>query len=262
MSKPLIHFAHANGFPAGSYNKLFRFMQDQAHIIALDKFAHDPDFPVSNNWLLQAEELIQFIEKSAKGPVFGIGHSMGSIVTFIAACKRPDLFKQLIMLDPPLVSGRYSLPIKLFKFFGLMHKITPSSLARKRRQEWPLDADLFTMYRGKGIFRHMDLECLKDYLDASIDKTDNCYKLNYSAEIEAELFDNIPDNLDAYKLPENIPLTVMRGEFSEVTKASRISAFVKKNKAIVDEFPRGFHMFPLEQPELCAKILLDMLEEN
>ena len=46
-----IVFAHANGFPAGTYRALFEQWRAAGRTVhALDRFGHDPRFPVSSNW--------------------------------------------------------------------------------------------------------------------------------------------------------------------------------------------------------------------
>ena len=50
--------------------------------------------------------LIDYVERNAGGSaIIGIGHSLGGILTFLAAYRRPELFKGIIMLDPPQLMG-------------------------------------------------------------------------------------------------------------------------------------------------------------
>ena len=45
-----IVFSHGNSFPAGTYNVLLRQLEQQGHTVyAIDKYGHDPRYPVSNN---------------------------------------------------------------------------------------------------------------------------------------------------------------------------------------------------------------------
>ena len=60
-NKPIIHFSHANSFPAASYRQLFEELSKNFQIIAVDRFGHDPDYPVNKNWDNQVQELIKFI---------------------------------------------------------------------------------------------------------------------------------------------------------------------------------------------------------
>ena len=50
MSKEIIHFAHANGFPAKTYTKLFSFLEAKFEINYLERHAHNPIFPVTDGW--------------------------------------------------------------------------------------------------------------------------------------------------------------------------------------------------------------------
>lgn len=45
---PLIVFAHANSFPAATYNLMFRSLRARGFAVkAVDKFGHDPRYPVT-----------------------------------------------------------------------------------------------------------------------------------------------------------------------------------------------------------------------
>ncbi|MBA2606633.1 MAG: alpha/beta hydrolase, partial [Acidobacteria bacterium] len=45
MLKEIIHFAHANGFPAKTYSKLFSYLEEDFEINYLEQHAHNPKFP-------------------------------------------------------------------------------------------------------------------------------------------------------------------------------------------------------------------------
>src|SRR5690606_35226166 len=49
-SRPLIFFSHANSFPAGTYRKLFQQLSPRYRVEALDRYGHDPEFPVTDGW--------------------------------------------------------------------------------------------------------------------------------------------------------------------------------------------------------------------
>ena len=58
MQKAVIHFAHANGFPSGTYNKLFRLLGPEYSIISIDRLGHSAKYPVDDNWVSLTGELI------------------------------------------------------------------------------------------------------------------------------------------------------------------------------------------------------------
>ena len=62
-------------------------------IDAIEKFGHDPKYPVTDNWPHLVEQLADFARervKRAGGPVFLVGHSLGGVVAIRAAVQRPD----------------------------------------------------------------------------------------------------------------------------------------------------------------------------
>ena len=44
-----IFFAHANGFPSGTYGKLFDALAPEYAVAHLSQHGHDPRFPVDDN---------------------------------------------------------------------------------------------------------------------------------------------------------------------------------------------------------------------
>ena len=105
--KPVIHFAHANGVPSKVYQKLFDGLKDEYDIIYVPLLGPDKRYPIDNHWNSLTNQVIDSIVRQANGSkVIGLGHSLGSVLTFQAALKRPELFQQVIMIDPPLIMGK------------------------------------------------------------------------------------------------------------------------------------------------------------
>jgi len=107
--KPIIHFAHANGVPSQVYQKLFDALKDDYDIIYVPLIGPDKRYPITNHWPHLVEQIVDSIVQQAQGrKVIGLGHSLGSVLTLMACYQRPELFSQVIMLDPPLILGKYS----------------------------------------------------------------------------------------------------------------------------------------------------------
>lgn len=94
MIKDIIHFAHANGFPAKTYNKLFSFLAEDFEIGFIERHGHNPKFPVSDNWSFLKDELKEEIQKNYKQPIIGVGHSLGGILHLLVAVENPELYKK------------------------------------------------------------------------------------------------------------------------------------------------------------------------
>jgi Predicted hydrolases or acyltransferases (alpha/beta hydrolase superfamily) len=105
--KPLIHFAHANGVPSRVYQKLFDLLSDEYDVIYVPLLGPDKRYPIDNHWKSLTQQVIDSIVRQANGrKVIGLGHSLGSVLTFQAALQRPELFEQVLMIDPPMIMGK------------------------------------------------------------------------------------------------------------------------------------------------------------
>lgn len=76
----LIVFSHGNSFPAGTYNTVFKSLRARGFTVkAIDKFGHDPLYPVTNNWRNLVQHLADFtrdeVEKAGE-PAYLVGHSL------------------------------------------------------------------------------------------------------------------------------------------------------------------------------------------
>lgn len=262
-NKPKLHFAHANGFPAGCYRKLFGLLEPDFDIFYIEKMAHSPEFPLNDNWESTGDEIIHNIEKHANEPVIGVGHSFGSLSTLQAALKRPDLFSQIIILDPPLVTGVFtSALIYFFKTFGLMDRITPAGISKNRRQEWPSFDETFEYFRKRSLFKYFSDEAIKDYINSAMTlQEDGSVKLHYSVQIECDVFRTMPHNLEFKRTPLPIPSTLIHGDNSDVLKikyAKRLNKF--HGMKLVPT--KGTHLFPMEYPEESAQTIKQVIKDQ
>lgn len=266
MSKTLINFVHANGFPAGSYQTLFNYLPEKYQVISHEKYGHNEQYPVENNWQPLVDELINFVKQQLEihqqEQVINIGHSFGGVISFIAACQQPKLFKGLIMLDPPVVTGGTALAMKLIKKTRLIDKFSPSGKAKVRRTHWPLGTDIAKLFARRQLFKNFDSRCLKDYINHGIIERNKQLELVFSAQVEADIFRNLAENLSSYKDQLKVPASLIYGEQSDVCPHSFFNKFVKLNKSIRLLTTLGGHMFPLEQPEKTAQLIVNSIEKQ
>jgi hypothetical protein len=61
MTQPLIVFSHGNSFPACTYRVMLDAVRARGfRVEAIDKFGHDPRYPVTDNWPHLVQQLTDF----------------------------------------------------------------------------------------------------------------------------------------------------------------------------------------------------------
>lgn len=257
--RPLVIFSHANGFPAGTYRKLFSLLEPQVEVRALDMFAHDPRFPVNDNWSNLASELLAFIKTSLQGqgdrPVYGVGHSMGAVVTFMAAYREPARFRGLIMLDPPIISGWPAYVFQMVKWLGMADRVMPAGKSKYRRVQWPARADTHADFARKKLFAGWDPDCLRDYVECGTELRDGGAHLRFQLASELAVFRTAPSNPHRYLRKLAVPGLVVTGEDSEVALPQHL-AHLQRRHGMVLRTTSGGHMFPMQYPEETARLIL------
>ncbi|MFA3792083.1 alpha/beta fold hydrolase [Aliiglaciecola sp. SL4] len=256
-----IHFAHANGFPAGSYRLLLDSLGQNFEVFAIDKLAHNANFPVVLGWQNQVSELMAFIQEKQAEPCYLVGHSFGAVVSYLTACQYPRMVKGLVLLDPPLITGLTSLLFKSARKLGFGDRLSPAKQAMNRCTSWPKGTNVEDYFKGKALFKDMHPECIADYVGSAVKEMPDEFKLDFDHRVEANIFRTIPLNLERYKLPGNLPAAIITGEKTKVCKNTLIAPFIKKNKLEHLVVKGGGHMFPLEQPQLVATMINDKISQ-
>lgn len=259
MPKEIIHFAHANGFPAKTYKKLFSFLENDFQINYLDRHAHNPKFPVTDGWKFLADELREEIEKRFTQKIIGVGHSLGGILHFLVAVENPEFYKQIILLDAPIISRLSSKGIRIIKTLKLIDRLSPSQITRSRRNIWQSKEEVFEHFDRKPKFAAFDKDVLHDYAEYGTVKTKNGFELFFNPQIEAKIYRTIPHHLPKLREKLKIPAAYIGGTHSLEARLARVS-FMKKYLPFEFQFIEGSHLFPLEKPEITARAIREHIK--
>lgn len=262
MSQPILHFAHANGFPGQSYRVLLEPMQSQWQIKVLDRFGHQPSFPVNSNWQALVDELLQYLDETCGDrPVVGMGHSLGGVVTYMAALKSPKRFSQIILLDPPLMTGIDSLGLKLAKRFGFIDKVTPAGITKGRLSHFTDQTTAVNYFASKRLFKDFHPQALQDYVEFGTEqRSAGGIQLRFSPAVEIAIFRNLADNLTGSHRKLKVPASIIRGESSDLITSQREQR-LRKMGFEIHQVPGG-HMFPLEHPEQTRQCVEKILASS
>jgi len=85
-----IYFAHANGYPPGSYLPIIEGLAANNQVVSyLQRPLWEPTPEVSSikSWHDLADDVIAFFDQNKMKGVVAVGHSLGSVTAFIAAQK-------------------------------------------------------------------------------------------------------------------------------------------------------------------------------
>lgn len=252
MQKDIIHFSHANGFPSLSYHVMLDALSENYDVRWVDQLAHNPDFPVTNNWPYLADELIHYFEENYDRPVIALGHSLGGVISFMVAKQRPDLIKQLILLDSPIADGFGSIALKIAKKIGVMDRITPAGRTEGRQETWDSHEQAVEYFSGKSLFKKVDRRCLQDYVIHGTAPWNNGIKLTFNVDTEISIYRTLPDNLHQGKKCITVPCALLYGSNSNVVGPSRLN-YMKNKVGVYTDKMEGGHLFPLEYPEATAE---------
>ncbi|MBG6072514.1 alpha/beta hydrolase [Polaromonas sp. CG_23.6] len=268
MSKstlPLIIFSHGNSFPASTYGVLFQSLKARGfQIQAIEKFGHDPRYPVTSNWPNLVQQLADFasqeVEKSGQ-PAFLVGHSLGGFLSLMCAARHPQLGGQkvggVLMLDSPVLGGWRAKALSVAKRAKLVGSISPGAISRKRRHQWLGRDEVLAHFRSKKAFACWDEQVLRDYIDHGTHDEGGTAQgqrlLSFDRDVETAIYNTLPDNLE--QLLRSHPLqcssTFIGGRQSAEMKQVGMAMTQKVTQGRIMMLD-GSHLFPMEKPLATA----------
>ena len=273
-----IVFAHANGFPAGTYEPIFALWRARGwRVEAPERFSHDSRYPGTSNWPRLRDQLVDFIVARELAGAMVVGHSLGGLVGLLAACRRPDVLGGLVMLDSPVVAGWRAHSLHMAKRMRLIERVGPGAISRRRRHEWPSREAVRAHFAAKAAFARWDPRMLDAYVHAGFDEaaaepahdpgddggaadTPRRIVLGIPREVETRIYNTLPHHVPALlrKHPPRCPVGFIAGTRSTEMRQAGAAA----SRALAGERWRwidGTHLYPMERPEDTALLVLELL---
>ncbi|MBX3611089.1 MAG: alpha/beta hydrolase [Hydrogenophaga sp.] len=272
----MILFSHANSFPAATYQSLFRSLRARGHTVrAVDRFGHDPRYPVTSNWPHLVQQLADFADAEmarAGQPAYLVGHSLGGFLSLMCAARHPVLGGQrvlgVLLIDSPVLGGWRARTLELIKRTQLVGAVSPGRVSQRRRDRWPDAAAALAHLQHKRAFAHWDPQCLRDYVDHAMHDEDTPQGrqrvLSFSRDVETAIYNTLPHNLDRLlrRHPLQCPVAFLGGTRSQemqqvgMTMTHRLVGKAHPERLRLIE---GSHLFPMERPQETAAAIDELL---
>jgi len=226
-------FAHANGFNGLSYRRVLE--QLPVHSVALDLRGHGftklpTDIESLDSFHIFGDDIATFIGRYVPGKIVLAGHSFGAVGAILASMQLRDRLAGYVGFDP--VSMQFD------------------SLETA-----------FERYKGRGAFKGISDEGLRDYLEGGLLPDGVGVRLACEPKWEQAIYCGQSHNLyrAAVDLPEQSEAHYA-GKFAVSSKATR----AKLGKVIgpdnIHFNPEFSHMFPLQKPDYAAGVLSALIK--
>ena len=256
---PVVHLAHANGFPPGAYRRLAAALTGTYHVVGLPA---RPLWPGSDpeeapDWHPLADDLLRAFDELQLSGILGVGHSLGGVLTLWAAIARPDLFRAVVLLEPVILPPAWLIYLSLLRRLGLADRQPLVQSALRRRRVWPSRQDCFAHFRGKSFFDGWSDDALWDYVNSGTrQREDGSVELRYPAAWEAHIFATAPTDVwrEVHRL--RVPALLLRGEHSETfmpAAQARLARRLPQSQSAT--IAHSGHLVPMERPAETAQLI-------
>jgi pimeloyl-ACP methyl ester carboxylesterase len=253
----LIVFSHANSFPAATYGVMFRHLRARGFTVrAVDKFGHDPRYPVSDNWRHLVQQLHDAAQREveARGePAFLVGHSLGGFLSLMCAARHPELARGVLLLDAPLLGGWKATALGAMKHTQLVGSVSPGRVSRGRKNRWLSQEAVFEHFRHKKAFAHWDEQVLRDYVEHCTHDEGGERVLSFDRDVETAIYNTLPNNLESLLRhhPLKCPAAFIGARQSQEMKQVGMALTERVTKGRIMMLD-GSHLFPMEKPLATA----------
>ena len=255
--KPVIVFAHGNSFPGSTYNVLLNDLRQRGFdVSAVDRFGHEERYQVTNNWPNLVQQLADFateqVERTGQ-KVYLVGHSLGGILSLMAAAHHPHLACGVLLIDSPIISGWRANALDVVKRTQMVGSLSPGKISRARRNTWASTQEAFDHFRTKKAFARWDERVLRDYVEHGLVDSAGKRILAFDRAVETAIYNTLPHNLAPMlkKHPLQCPAAFIGGlESVEMRQVGMtLTQRVTEGRIMMLD---GSHLFPMEQPHTTA----------
>ena len=256
-SAPVLHWFHANGLNAGTYENLLMELSTSFTVYAWDARAHG----LNSNLILPSKHTIfeqytkdlvgltNLLFEKHSTPIILAGHSLGATICIKAEKALRGKISHLVLADPVLFTpliAKVSQILRQFKF-SKPKNLYLAQNAAKRINKWPTKKDALLYLAEKNLFRNWDKRSIKNYVKYGTTDTIKHVYLRCPPSVESLIFEESEHEFLAKEI------TQISTDTHVYLAAKGSPAFAKKafkkikRKKIVEILESTSHLFPIEE---------------
>jgi pimeloyl-ACP methyl ester carboxylesterase len=255
---PVLLFAHANGFNAGTYRSILEPLADAFRVIAIDMRGHGmtalPTDPrLIRGWKIYRDDLLRVVGRLGDCDVVLAGHSLGASASLMAAAQGPASIKAVVLAEPVLPPFALSLRALVARLTGREEKMLPRvGPARRRRGAFETRAQAVAGFRGRGAFKTWpDDRVLADYIEGGTVPEADGVRLACAPSWEAANFSVFPFGLSSLAGRIDRALTILIAQQHSSAVKSEIDAIRRaRPDGRIVRVDGTTHFLPMERPDV------------
>jgi lipase len=265
---PTLVLMHATGFHARCWDQVVKHL-GKRHILAIDLRGHgqSDNTPIAD-WRAFGQDVEEVLIRLDIENAVGIGHSMGGFTACYTAYLNRNMFSQIILIDPAIMSPdsyRYDKnPIAVAA--GEQHPVV------KRRNTFSSVDEMFALYKKRPPFNTFDQGVLLDYCKYGLTKSESGHKFQLASPpvFEASVYQKATTFKDIYKIVESIslPITIIRAMEPDSSEEQRSFMYSPTWPDLVAKLPSGkdiylpdvSHLVPMQNPKRIADLILSEIK--
>ena len=261
--RPPLYFAHANAYPPGSYSPIISALAEQQQVISYLQrplWQPAPDPSSLHNWQQLADDVVRFFDQNQMKNVVAVGHSLGSVTAFMAARKRPDLIKALVMIEPVALPGLFCWMTRLLPSL-VKSRVNIIDKALNRPHQFDSLQSAFDFHRKTRAFKRLSDDNLWHYIRAAFRSCEQGFCLAYPREWEARVY----GTATAYRhhlLRSQLPVLALRGGHTTTIDEKFWRRWRQNPNHQLVDFPDAGHLLPLEDPQGVLAEVLPYVEQH
>ena len=220
--------------------------------------AEAADIKTFRGWETYYEDLVAWLE-SLDEPVWLAGHSIGATTSIMAAARRPDKVRGLILAEPVIMDPWQGWRLWSAKLLRQSQRFSLAAGAARRRRVFDSRAAALENFRGRGGFRTWPEAWLENYVEHGLVAHDDRFRLACTPEWESTTFAHTEHNpwpgIRQLRCPV-IALAAERGSTFSPKAQKRLKALLPS--ADIRILEGTTHFLPMEQKDTVRDAILQL----